>query len=69
MTDDDYIHATWHMAALGGFAEALATAYQRADRDNKRKLREAFNDLFMRGLALYKEATETHHNWGEHSPQ
>lgn len=58
MTDDDYIHATWHMPALGGFAAALANAYQLADKNNKRKLRESFNDLFMRGLALYEQAQE-----------
>ena len=58
MTDDDYIHATWHMPTLGGFAAALAKAYQLADKDNKRKLRESFNDLFKRGLALYEQAQQ-----------
>lgn len=58
MTDDDYIHATWHMPTLGGFAAALAKAYQLADKDNKRILRDAFNDLFMRGLALYEQAQQ-----------
>lgn len=32
----------------GGFASALALAFSRADSSNKRKILEAFNDLFMR---------------------
>lgn len=56
MTDDDYIHACWHMPVHGGFAAAIAAAYFVADKDNKRKLREGFHDLFLKGFESYQHA-------------
>jgi len=37
----------------GGFANAIALAYYRADSDNQRKLVEAFGDLFERAYAKW----------------
>ena len=39
----------------GGFANAIALAYYRADSDNQRKLVEAFGDLFERAYAKWHE--------------
>jgi hypothetical protein len=37
----------------GGFANAIALAYYRADSDNQRKLVEAFGDLFERAYTKW----------------
>ena len=49
MTDDQLMAAAHEMDRRGGgFASAIATAYFRADRDNKTKLLLTFGDLFSR---------------------
>jgi hypothetical protein len=49
MTDDQLHAAAHNMARIGGgFANAIATAYFRADSDNKAKLLLTFGDLFSR---------------------
>ena len=49
MTDDQLNAAAHNMDRIGGgFASAIATAYFRADRDNKAKLLLTFGDLFSR---------------------
>lgn len=37
----------------GGFGNAIALAYYRADSDNQRKLIEAFSELFERAYAKW----------------
>lgn len=56
MSEDDFIHACWHMPVHGGFAAGIAAAYFVADKDNKRILREAFPDLFIKGFESYARA-------------
>jgi hypothetical protein len=54
---DAQIHEAAHYleTSEGGFANAIALAYYRADRDNQRKLVEAFGDLFERAYAKWHE--------------
>lgn len=42
----------------GGFANAIALAYYRADGDNQRKLVAAFGDLFERAYAKWHKDGE-----------
>lgn len=49
MTDSELHKAAHRMEAMGGgFATAIATAYFRADPDNKERLIKAFDFLFER---------------------
>lgn len=49
MTDDQLMAAAHEMDRIGGgFASAIATAYFRADSDNKARLLLTFGDLFSR---------------------
>ena len=57
MTDDQLHAAAHNMARIGGgFANAIATAYFRADSTNKAKLLLTFGDLFVRHA---RESDET----------
>lgn len=62
LSEDDFIHACWHMPVLGGFAAKIADAYYAADRDNKRTLRYSFSSLFIKGFELYQRAQEERSN-------
>jgi hypothetical protein len=49
VTEADMLAAADEMERTGGgFAEAISTAWYRADSDNKEKLAEAFGELFGR---------------------
>jgi hypothetical protein len=49
LTDEQLYHAAKTMFAYGGgFASALSEAFFKADSSNKRKLLDAFEELFLR---------------------
>ena len=53
VTETDMLAAAIEMEKIGGgFAEASATAWYRADSSNKERLAEAFGDLFGRYIKL-----------------
>ena len=54
MTDAQIHEAAGYLETReGGFANAIALAYYRADSDNQRRLVEAFGDLFERAYAKW----------------
>ena len=54
MTDAQLHEAAGYLETrMGGFANAIALAYYRADSGNQRKLVEAFADLFERAYAKW----------------
>jgi hypothetical protein len=54
MTDAQIHEAAGYLETReGGFANAIALAYYRADSDNQRKLVEAFGDLFESAYAKW----------------
>lgn len=42
----------------GGFASAIANAFFRADKHNRKKLLYAFGDLFVQFAPIYPEPTQ-----------
>ena len=51
-----YFNAAKAMEASGSFAEAIAEAYYKADKQNKAKLENAFQDLFFAHMSDYDRA-------------
>lgn len=59
MTDAQLHEAAGYLETrMGGFANAIALAYYRADGDNQRKLVEAFGALFERAYTMWHEDKE-----------
>ena len=59
LTESQLYKAAYEMDRSGGsFASAIATAFFRADGDNKKRLLYAFGDLFVKYAAYVEQAKE-----------